>query len=369
MQYLEEELVAIAKRENNTKRNYLVVNRYQGKHIPVKPQKALKMFDSLAEIVLQQSEDKRLLIIGFAETATAIGTEVAIKTKSLFMQTTREEIAGVTYFYFSEAHSHATEQKLVKTDLDEVIHKIDRIVFVEDEVTTGNTILNIVKEIRKGYPESDISFSVASLLNGMDRNAIRNFEEEKISYFYLVKTDHQPYENRAKQFIQTQETFCFHAEEKKQVQKITFFSKCNPRRLTDSQEFLGDCIQAAEKVKPLIKEKEQILVLGTEEFMFPGLWIAREIEKMGNEVYFHATTRSPIIPSKEKEYPLHSRFQLRSLYQKDRKTFLYEIQRYDKVFIVTDADCMENMGLMDLIKTLEECQNQKISVLEWRNNE
>ncbi len=35
--YTECELVRIAKRENNRKRNYLVVNPLQGKHIPVSP--------------------------------------------------------------------------------------------------------------------------------------------------------------------------------------------------------------------------------------------------------------------------------------------------------------------------------------------
>ena len=40
-------------------------------------------------------------------------------------------------YFFSEAHSHATEQKLVKDDIDRVINDIDRIVFIEDEVTLG----------------------------------------------------------------------------------------------------------------------------------------------------------------------------------------------------------------------------------------
>ena len=53
--------------------------------------------------------------------------------------------------FFSEAHSHATEQKLVKDDIDRVINDIDRIVFIEDEVTTGNTIMNIIKIITKEY--------------------------------------------------------------------------------------------------------------------------------------------------------------------------------------------------------------------------
>ena len=37
MEYTEKDLVKIAKRENNTKRNYLVVDPLQGKHIPVVP--------------------------------------------------------------------------------------------------------------------------------------------------------------------------------------------------------------------------------------------------------------------------------------------------------------------------------------------
>ena len=49
--YLESDLVRIGKRENNKKRNYLVVNRLQGKHIPVLPSEALSMFDALAEII------------------------------------------------------------------------------------------------------------------------------------------------------------------------------------------------------------------------------------------------------------------------------------------------------------------------------
>ena len=47
MEYTEKDLVKIAKRENNTKRNYLVVDPLQGKHIPVVPSKALDLFAAL----------------------------------------------------------------------------------------------------------------------------------------------------------------------------------------------------------------------------------------------------------------------------------------------------------------------------------
>ena len=197
--YTEAELVRIAKRENNTRRKYLVVNRLQGKHIPVSPKEALQMFRSLAELIKEAYPSERLLMVGFAETATAIGAAVAIECQAAYMQTTREVIDGVDYLYFSESHSHATEQKLVKTDLDKIIGKTDRIVFIEDEVTTGNTILNIVRLIQKTYAQP-VSFAVASILNGMNEEALENYKNLKIPVHYLVKTAHDTYTEIAEQY-------------------------------------------------------------------------------------------------------------------------------------------------------------------------
>ena len=45
--YRESDLVCVAKRLNNKKRGYLVVNRLQGKHIPVRPAQALELFEVL----------------------------------------------------------------------------------------------------------------------------------------------------------------------------------------------------------------------------------------------------------------------------------------------------------------------------------
>ena len=43
------DMVHICKRKNNTKRQYLFVNKYQAKHYPVSPKMALKLFDELYE--------------------------------------------------------------------------------------------------------------------------------------------------------------------------------------------------------------------------------------------------------------------------------------------------------------------------------
>ena len=78
MRYEEKDLVRIAKRENNNKRSYLVVDPLQGKHVPVSPFKALTLFSSLADKVREAYSEEKLLLVGFAETATAIGAEIAV---------------------------------------------------------------------------------------------------------------------------------------------------------------------------------------------------------------------------------------------------------------------------------------------------
>ena len=88
--YREDELIAVARRENNLKRNYLAVNRKQGKHVPVSPEEAFSLYRALADEIRHEYEGQRLLVIGFAETATAIGAALAVELNSLYMQTTRE---------------------------------------------------------------------------------------------------------------------------------------------------------------------------------------------------------------------------------------------------------------------------------------
>lgn len=44
-----DELVRVAKRENNNKRAYLYVDPLQGKHMPVSPGQSLELFAELAK--------------------------------------------------------------------------------------------------------------------------------------------------------------------------------------------------------------------------------------------------------------------------------------------------------------------------------
>ena len=379
MNYQQKDLVRIAKRENNTKRSYLVVDPLQGKHVPVEPSKALNLFKSLAEKLQGKYEGERLLLIGFAETATAIGAQAAITLGTKYIQTTREVIPDARYLFFSEAHSHATEQKLVKDDIDRVINDIDRIVFIEDEVTTGNTIMNIIKIITKEY-QKKTKFAVASLLNGMTEEYLKIYQDEKIELHYLVKTDHSGYGAVAEQYRcdglyicaipenHTHESADIDVQSEKNMREhiISIPGWMNARRFVDAKQYETACRKLAETViaETGVKQGERVLVIGTEEFMYPALLTGQEIEKIGCDVRCHSTTRSPIAVSTEEEYPLHCRYELCSLYDPERKTFIYDLENYDRVIVMTDSALVSLKGLETLTYALR-MKNENITVIRW----
>ena len=365
IEYVENDLVMIAKRENNMRRKYLVVNPLQGKHVPVVPSKALKLFTDLADVFRNEYKNEKLLLVGFAETATAIGAQAAISVGAKYIQTTREVIPNVEYLFFSEEHSHATEQKLVKDDIDSIVDEIDRIVFVEDEVTTGNTILNIINILDREYT-GKFKYSVASLLNGMDKEYLEQYRKKGIPLHYLIKTDHSDYSDRAEKLAEKGHYYkCSDHTVTTDYMTINISGRMDARRMVDSEKYGAAC----EKLWTEIQTQtgsisgKKILVIGTEEFMFPVLYIGRQLEKEGNSVRCHSTTRSPIVVSLEREYPLHSRYELKSLYDPDRRTFLYDIEKYDKVFVITDSPEIEE-GQRTLINALQN-YNDDITVVRW----
>ena len=70
-EYAEQDVLQLGKRIHNTKRSYLLVNPLQAKHIPVSPTKTYEMSQALGKLLYQTAPDARM-VIGFAETATAI---------------------------------------------------------------------------------------------------------------------------------------------------------------------------------------------------------------------------------------------------------------------------------------------------------
>jgi hypothetical protein len=100
-------------------------------------------------------------------------------------------------------------------------------------------------------------------------------------------------------------------------------------------------------------EGKSVLALGTEEFMYQALVLGKQLEQYSKSVVSHSTTRSPLLPGNNPDYPFYSRTAFTSIYDNERITYLYNLERYDTVIIVTDAvtDADNNPdGLLDAVK-------------------
>lgn len=369
MKWRKEDLIRPAKRENNSKRTYLLVDPLQGKHVPADPGKALGLFRELAGELKAYAREK-LLLIGFAETATAIGAAVAVELGAWYMQTTREAIPGVSFLRFSEDHSHAAEQTLVRDDMDQIIRRVDRIVFIEDEVTTGRTICHIIEALNAAYPGAH-RYAVASLINGMDGESRKIYQDAGVPLHHLVKADADPqaYIQAAKN-IPEDGTYvppdldpgCM-----KDVREILIGGRSDARRLVDACAYQAACERLCAGVfrRADLSGLEKVLVIGTEEFMYPALCLAERLQERGMTVASHSTTRSPIAVSRESGYPLHVRYELRSLYDPGRVTYMYDIGTYDAVLILTDAPGGESEGAASLVNAVRKENDGPVFLVRW----
>lgn len=342
--YQESDLLRLARRVNNPRRSYLLVNPLQGKHIPVDPHTALTMMRALGRAV-RAAHPGLALVIGFSETATAVGAAVAAELggESVYLQTTREPDTGVRgWIDFSEEHSHASEQRLCRDGFDARVEACDYILLVDDEISTGKTILNITAAIRRACPAAaDKPFVVASLLNRVEADRREAFARAGIGFIWLLHPETEDFEARV-QSIPVREAEPPAGDCRTQPALTRLDAALpDPRRGVRIGAYLDACGRAVEAVlrQVCLRAEARVLVLGTEEFMFPALYLAERIRAQGlaASVRFHATTRSPIGISGAEGYPIVSGVRLPSLYDPERTTYLYDLAAYDRVIVFSDA--------------------------------
>jgi pyrimidine operon attenuation protein/uracil phosphoribosyltransferase len=93
------------------------------------------------------------LVLGFAETATALGAMVAESLGAATLHSTRHELPGVTEAAgFDEAHSHATAHRLLPAH-DDWLPTDGTVVLVDDELSTGATARATIRALHALAPQ------------------------------------------------------------------------------------------------------------------------------------------------------------------------------------------------------------------------
>ena len=367
--YKVEDVVRIARRYNNAKRSYLLVNPLQGKHMPAKPIEVLKMMKALGDKVAEKYSEARL-VIGFAETATAIGAMVAnsLSDDCIYIHTTREEIKPCIEFL--EEHSHAPQQRLYCADLNDYFAGTSTIIFVDDEISTGKTLINMIRQLKSAYPElNNKNLVAASIINRLTAENEELLKLEGVACEYLVKL---PSDDFDVSDIEVKPAFTLPPSYNIPGNTAFIETTLPPNlrlgvKIGEYMRRLKDTVQNIYTLADSSGDYDSILVAGTEEFMLPAVYIAERLESAGYDVRTHSTTRSPIGINTSKNYPIIEGYQLRSTYDINRTTYIYNLQYYDLIIFISDVTDWQDETVKDLITIVNEHGCQQVFFVGDKN--
>lgn len=400
--YCFEDIIRVVKRERNVNRKFLFLNLLQGKYVPSNPKETLELFETLGRKLAEKYDEKQICVIGFAETATAVAAAVAgcFCKNVYFLHTTREELPK-EYFVteFQEEHSHAKRHRLYCKN-KELLQRSDVLILIDDEFTTGKTVCNFVKSLRENHWIGvQCKVIAASLINCMKEEHLQRFVHEKIEYEYLLRKDadwekvewksngkwiniEESCGEKRKIYLGEEQGFSFYKtynkqesdfnmQSRKSFDVIRLSGKLNPRLGVCQSEYQNVCEKLALNIMEQLQiernKTEEILLLGTEECMYPIIYAADRIQKMypKKQCYVHATSRSPIAALKEHGYPIYSRDKVVSFYEKGREVFLYNLRQYDQVVILTDAEKITEEAKYSIETVMENYGNINWKLLQW----
>ncbi|HBG2115290.1 phosphoribosyltransferase family protein [Clostridioides difficile] len=368
---------------NNSKRRFLFISKKLGKHLACKPSEMDNLGKLMATIYNEKNkEESNGTVIAFAETGTAVGHSFFdyLCGDYEFIHTTREQFDELENLEFLEEHSHATDQNLYFGMLNNFKFG-DEIILVDDEITTANTCMNIIRKIQSIYPKK--KYTICSILNWVsDENLskVTRLEREldcKIDFVYLFKGNFKFY---------IDEDIISNYNDNYSITKLETISSDKVNLVVnhiyvDLEDYIGNKkyvkytgrfgINRREqfRLKEIVKreskkitmaskeslknEKEKILFLGTEEFMYIPMLFAKEKENQ-YDIYYHSTTRSPIINIDKNHYPIKSKFMLKSFYNIDIQNYIYNIDKHNfsKCYLFVELNKSENSYLefIDIIK-------------------
>jgi hypothetical protein len=176
------DLLGLALRRN-PKRAHLLVSNVLGKHVPQSPSVVYGHGFALGRRVrdlLGLDESRRAVVLGYAETATGLGHAVADGIAvAPYLHSTRRPVPGVaTAGGFEESHSHATSHLLLPEN-PELLAGDGPLVLVDDEFSTGNTVLNTIRDLHERYPrERYVVVALVDMRSAADAGRLDEFAAE-----------------------------------------------------------------------------------------------------------------------------------------------------------------------------------------------
>lgn len=333
----------------NPKRAFLFVSKVLGRHIPVAPSTMRQAFATLAG-KLPDDLPAPILVIGMAETAVGLsaGVHQTLKTRypnALLLNSTRHAQDAPLLATFSEEHSHASTHLMYLSGddgLDEQILNTQTLIMVDDEASTGKTCQNLVNalikaglnQLKQVHLTTLVDWSLGKQSTFDSPHAIAFYRHHLLSGSWSWTQTSQP--NLIMPDVATT---------KAGSQPI--YALPSWGRVPTLDSTLG-MAKLLDKLPPL-PHPQNILVLGSNEFVWLPFLLAEHLEKQGHTVKFSALTRSPIAHGGVIQHTLS----FADNYGLGMTNFVYNVdfKAWDLVLlcIETPADSVDNVWQHDKV--------------------
>lgn len=318
------ELIGLALRENK-KRAHLLVSQVLGKHVPQRPAVVHGAGVELGRRVreLLGPDAAGAVVLGYAETATALGHSVADGLGAPYLHSTRRPVAGVEPVGgFEEEHSHATSHLLLPAD-PAFLAGDGPLVLVDDEFSTGTTVLNTIRALHARHPRSRyVVVALVDLRTEADQARLTEAAAELGARLDLLATATGGVElpadvlERAAELIAAAPLPAPVDGAAAPVERVELpwpaglpeggrhgFSTAHADQLDAVLPELAAPLATA------LADRRNVLVLGFEELMYAPLRIAGALGGLIGEdrVRFSTTTRSPVLAVDHPGYAIRTR--------------------------------------------------------------
>ncbi|WP_371580637.1 phosphoribosyltransferase domain-containing protein [Streptomyces sp. NBC_01314] len=323
-------LLGLALRRN-PKRAHLLVSNVLGKHVPQSPAVVHGHGFALGRRVrelLGAAGARTAVVLGYAETATGLGHSVADGVgEAPYLHSTRRPVEGVHQAGgFEESHSHATSHLLLPED-PRLLAGRGPLVLVDDEFSTGNTVLNTIRALHERYPRRRyVVVALVDMRSAADQGRLAEFAREigaRVDLVAAAKGTVRLPEGvleKGQALVAEYEAVSTAPAGKGGTSQVTPVDLGWPAGVPDGGRHgftpahrarLESALpaMAARLAEALPPGARRVLVLGFEELMYAPLALARELEKMaaGLEIRFSTTTRSPVLAVDDPGYAIRSR--------------------------------------------------------------
>ncbi|MEU5981000.1 phosphoribosyltransferase [Streptomyces sp. NPDC047434] len=323
-------LLGLALRRN-PRRAHLLVSNVLGKHVPQRPSVVRDAGHALGVRVrdlLGDEDAARSVVLGYAETATGLGHSVADGLGlAPYLHSTRRPVDGVAPAGgFEESHSHATSHLLLPED-PKLLAGDGPLVLVDDEFSTGNTVLNTIRDLHARYPRDRyVIVALVDMRTPADRDRLTAFAAEigaRVDLLTLAAgtvTLPDGVLEKGQELVARHETAPAPAPAPRAAASRVVldwpegvpdggrhgFTPEHRTRLEAALPALAAQVAEALPQAPGAP-RPRVLVLGFEELMYAPLRLGTELERTGQDVAYSTTTRSPVLAVDDPGYAIRTR--------------------------------------------------------------